>query len=621
MKVELSGKIIDLDSTKKIGEGGEAIVYGNGIIAPDQVLKIYKQPDHVDFKNNPAQQLAVKNRLNTYAKKFAAFPKIKNDHFIGPIELAYLKSKVAGYSMKLVENALTFKQFSSANHQNTNLIDPNKNVDILKKIHQAVMDIHHQNMVIGDFNDLNVLIKDHSPYFIDVDSYQFENFPCRTYTIKFSDPMLFDLRGKILDMVKAHNQFSDWYAFMVMLMQVLLYTGPHGGLHKPKDPKDFAGPNVRPFKRLSVFDPSVAYPKNSRSLDILPDPLLDLLDRVFSKDHRENFSIDYLHSLKFVKCNHCETIHAKAKCPKCDTKSPLAVRQTIEIRGKVKATHVFKTSGAILYAKPEHGALKFLFLENKRLYREDRVKILDMDENKNYQFEILKDKTFICHNNRAICISDSTFKSVDRAEGQWSFSANANDIFWILNGELKRDSEYGEKTIGSVLWNQTMFWAGDQVGFGFYRFGQVPMGFTFKPESVCINDEVEMPQIIGKLIDAQCYFSGDCIWFFYTLSSNGIVTNHCHVFNSKGKTIARAEGQENDGTWLESIHGKCPSGKTIFSPSDNGLIRAKIDGDSIVEEIRFPDTEPFIKSNSKIYSSKHGLYVVDEKEILLIQMQ
>jgi len=70
-------------------------------------------------------------------------------------------------------------------------IDANAVVDILRNLHQIVTGIHQAGVVIGDFNDLNVLVANHrETYLVDADSMQFGQFPCRTFTVRFVDPLL-----------------------------------------------------------------------------------------------------------------------------------------------------------------------------------------------------------------------------------------------------------------------------------------------------------------------------------------------------------------------------------------------------------------------------------------------
>lgn len=87
---------------------------------------------------------------------------------------------------------------------------------------KVIDEIHAAKVVIGDFNDLNVLIAKDEPYFIDADSFQYNGFLCKVYTERFVDPLLCDPQANRPVLAKPHNEDSDWFAFRVMLMQSLL---------------------------------------------------------------------------------------------------------------------------------------------------------------------------------------------------------------------------------------------------------------------------------------------------------------------------------------------------------------------------------------------------------------
>jgi DNA-binding helix-hairpin-helix protein with protein kinase domain len=49
--------------------------------------------------------------------------------------------------------------------------------------------LHENDIIIGDINPFNILIKDDKTvYFVDVDSYQVDNYPCPVGTVHFTAP-------------------------------------------------------------------------------------------------------------------------------------------------------------------------------------------------------------------------------------------------------------------------------------------------------------------------------------------------------------------------------------------------------------------------------------------------
>ena len=146
-------------------------------------------------------------------------------------------------------------------------------LQIFKDLHGTVMGIHGKQVVIGDFNDLNVLVKGTEAYMVDADSFQFGRFPCRVFTARFVDPLLCDPKSHSPMLVKPHNSESDWYAYAVMLMQCLLYVDPYGGVYIPKDRAKKIPHPQRPLKRVTIFNPEVRYPKPAVHYNVLPDDL------------------------------------------------------------------------------------------------------------------------------------------------------------------------------------------------------------------------------------------------------------------------------------------------------------------------------------------------------------
>ena len=121
--------------------------------------------------------------------------------------------------------------------------------------------LHALGVVIGDFNDLNVLVKDEQAYLIDADSFQFGGFLCRVFPERFVDPLSCDPQERRPLLCKPFSTDSDWHAFAVMVMQTLLSVGPYGGVYRPKSTSARVPEYARPLRRITVFHPEVLYPK------------------------------------------------------------------------------------------------------------------------------------------------------------------------------------------------------------------------------------------------------------------------------------------------------------------------------------------------------------------------
>ena len=101
---------------------------------------------------------------------------------------------------------------------------------MLLALHDAIAGLHAAGVVIGDCNDLNVLVDGRRVHLIDVDSYQFGGFACPMFSERFVDPRLCDAQQLVP--VRPHDADSDWFAFAVMVFRSLLGVGPWGGVAK-----------------------------------------------------------------------------------------------------------------------------------------------------------------------------------------------------------------------------------------------------------------------------------------------------------------------------------------------------------------------------------------------------
>jgi DNA-binding helix-hairpin-helix protein with protein kinase domain len=225
MNVYVDGRKVALDPRRAIGKGGEADVYDVG---GGEALKVWKSPQHPDYRGLPAEQDAARRRIEQHQRKLDELPRLLPPRVIAPRRLARDKAgRIAGYTMRLVAPSAPLMRLSDRAGR-----DAAGGADVatavLRDMHATVAAVHRAGVVIGDFNDLNVLIAaGAAAHFIDVDSWQFGGYPCLTFTDRFRDPRLPD--GATPD------RGSDWFAYAAMVLQSLLFVGPWGGVH-PKVP-------------------------------------------------------------------------------------------------------------------------------------------------------------------------------------------------------------------------------------------------------------------------------------------------------------------------------------------------------------------------------------------------
>lgn len=621
----VNGMRVRLDPKDILGKGGEADVYlFNGM-----ALKIYKTPDHPDLAGDAHGQRAATERLETHQRKLAAFPKGLPDSVIAPMDLAKDSTGyILGYNMKLLPTAEVLMSYADRGYRQKG-IGYDIMLTVLSNLYGLLPPIHSRGIVIGDFNDLNVLVEGLNVYMVDTDSYQYtangETFYCTTYTNKFIDPLLCDPRATVPALVKPHNKESDLFAFYIMLMQCLLFVDPYGGIYKPKDLSKKVSHDARRLKRITIFDPEVKYPKPSTHYSVLPDELLGFFDKVFGHDSREEMNPAWLKDMRWTNCVNCGAEHARQKCPICSAAVPGVVKQTVQVRGQVVATREFKTTGQIVYAAYQNGKICYLYHDAATFHREGDLFKVTAGMSPHSRYRIHGKKTIMGANNNMLVLAigkQPEVIAVDKFGNLPMFDANSHSRYWIANGQLlaNKDGSMSNRFIGDVLKNQTLFWVGEDMGFGFYRAGGMTVAFTFDANKGTIKDSVKLPAIKGQLIDSTCCFAKDRAWFFVSAQENGRTINRCYLIKLDGTVVASAEAEAGDGSWLETIRGNCAINNFLLVGTDDGIVRIETSGDrmSVVKE--FPDTEPWVNSKSNLFPGPQGVYVISAQEVTLLKI-
>ncbi len=623
--VHLDGQLLNLTPPQLIGEGGEAEIYD---IGRGRVFKLYKSPTHPDFKNDPIRQRLVADKIRELQTKLKSFPVGLPGQVITPLSLGTNDlNQAIGYSMVFLTDAEMLWQYTQRNFRQTGVLN-HMVVPILRDLHQSVTKVHQVGVVIADFNGLNVLVKDSRAYLIDADSFQWGQYMVRVFSSRYVDPSLcvWSQQEGMPILNRPHNALSDWYAFNVMVMETMLLADPYQGVYRPMDPRNRIPNLMRPLKRITVFHDEVIYPKPAVPYGVLPDDLLDHFFATFNRDQRIPFPISLLDNLRWTVCTNCGTEHARPVCPNCSHVSEAAIKQKVTVRGNVTATRIFHTNGVILYATVQSGILRYLYHDG-HLKREDGTTVSTSPLDSAIRYRIQGPSTLFAKKSGGLATlivsspgSSPIVKTTSLFGNLPVYDANAQHYFFISAGSIYRDGELGPEHVGDVLGNQTLFWVGDKLGFGFYRAEQITVAFIFNPQRRGINDTVEIPPIKGQLIDSTCVFSGERIWFFTSTQTAGQTINHCHVIGATGELIATADAIENDGSWLGTIRGKCAIGDFLLAPTDDGVVRIEVDRNQLAITKSFPDTEPFVDTGSFLFPSNDGLVVVNPHDVLVLKI-
>lgn len=306
--VWIDGARVALAPGALLGQGGEAEVYDLG---DGRVLKWWKPPEHPDYDGLPHEQANAARRLAEGAARLRALPGNLPAAVVAPCGLALAGKRsreVVGYLMPKI-GGTALHAYGEPRWRRENPADGGDVVAALLALHDAIAGLHRAGVVIGDCNDLNVLVDGRRVHLIDVDSYQFGGYACSMFSERFVDPRLCD--PPQLVPVRPHDRDSDWFAFAVMAFRTLLGVGPWGGVAKA------VAAGSRALRRHSVFAADVVYPRAARPIATLPDDVTDVFRAIFDRDQRGVFPRAAIERLHLRRCDGCGEEHARVRCPSC----------------------------------------------------------------------------------------------------------------------------------------------------------------------------------------------------------------------------------------------------------------------------------------------------------------
>lgn len=186
--------------------GGEGSVYITS--KKGYVCKIYKLDKNTNFKQEKIT-LLTKNKINVKGvclPEFIAFN--SNKEFIG-----YFMKKADGVEIKtsIFVPPLLKKKFPDWRRLHLATVA----MGILKTVEA----LHKYNVILGDINPNNILIKDeHNIYFIDTDSFQIEDYPCSVGMIPYTK--IENHGKKYSEYLRSKN--DDIFAIMTLIFQILM---------------------------------------------------------------------------------------------------------------------------------------------------------------------------------------------------------------------------------------------------------------------------------------------------------------------------------------------------------------------------------------------------------------
>ncbi len=584
MDVYLAGKRVKVSDTDLLGEGGEARVYKLGATA----LKLF----HPAI-NPLAQRLRDQKLL-----KLANFPKSLPAAVMSPSGLATDKDgQVIGYQMPLVPGADDFGRLAQRKWR-LGVLSNGGLTSLFQSLHGLVEQLHVARVVIGDFNDGNVLFSSGKPYLIDADSMQFGGYACPVGHERFLDPRLY---GVDLSTAPRFDDGTDWYAFAVLLFQSLLAVHPFGGTHA-KLPTLLR----RAEARHSLMQSDVVVPRLAVPPKVLPDDLLHWFLAVFEKDARQTFPASLL-QLAWTKCG-CGVEHARAVCPECRTLGPLVTRQVLRSNGRCTARTAFETSGRVLHAAMQ-GGLRYLAEENGTLRREDGTVISTQLAGAHRRFGIAGAATWVADGEGHVEKWQGD-RLVERAQtglrGLWPVLAASTSATYRQEQAWLIEQQTGAR-IGQVLEGQTWLWTGERLGLGFYRAGGLTVSFLTRVGKSGLKQLTGITWA-GRILEADAVFDAKHALLTVVCDDGGKDVVHRWLIDEAGTVLAKSSGGARG-------HAALLAGRVVLA-TDAGLVAMKNDSGILIEATQFPDTQTFVSAGDEILPNADGsLFIVGARDI------
>ena len=602
MNLHLGQEVARVTDQDLLGEGGEARVYR----WRDLALKV--------FHPAPKKDAAAARALALKLEKLPHFPAGLPGAVVAPAQLVHdAKGQVVGYAMPRLDGVeeasrLLVRRWREGAVPNGALLA------LFGRLQATLEGLHARGVVVGDLNDGNVLFRGQEPFLIDADSMQYGRWPCAVAHERYLDPRLY---GVDLAAGPAFSAETDWYAAAVMLFHALLYVHPFGGVHA-KLPTALR----RAEARHSVLRPDVAFPRGGVHYRVLPDAALDWFLRVFEKDAREPLP-GHLLGMRWTKCR-CGLEHARATCPDCQALGPASQVQATRHQGRCRARSVFKTSGRLLAAALQ-GGVRYVYEEEGVVRREDGQEVLPRTPPPGTRFALQGPWTWVAEpSGRVLGVHQGAVRARAQTDVRGStplLAASSSACYRVESGWVVE--QVTGARVGQTLSSQSWLWAGERLGFGFYRAGDVRVLFTFEPHRAGLRQvaaaDAARVNLKGRVLDCDVVFDADHALLSVRTERGGAEHGGLYLFDAKGRLVALAEGQ--GGRVFGTARGRALQHGRVLCATDEGLLLLVPEGGALVERSLFADAAPFVAPGDDLLPQPDGsLFVVGQKEVLQLSL-
>jgi H/ACA ribonucleoprotein complex subunit 3 len=625
MQVLIDGKTVKLGNKNVIGSGGEATIFKHGGCA----VKIY-QTLTPERDGKLRDLVNVTNHLP---------PEV-----IAPQQLVFEKSgqHVVGFTMRLLSADYTeARKLATKNFRAQSGIMSREVATLFLNAHRTLTSLHQAGVVVGDFNDLNLMFRDQNEMlFIDVDSFQFGQHPCMVGTEAFLAPELYgvDLSGQ------PHFQPEhDWYSFAVMLFKSLLLVHPYGGVH----------PRLkllthRAQQGVSAFDPDVKYPRIAYRPELLSDDLAQVFDDWFTRGQRGVFPAnaisDYIMALKV--CPSCQATYPqnRSQCPVCAKSVPVVLPSTqmagaqtlIRMGGQAVAWY---SDGSVVAMIAHEAGQAVLYRSDGKQATPQRLELFKALPTATYAF--MGDKLIVSPSpdSEDLMVLDVSGTepngllktTTDQYGGtQPMFGANGRSSYRLAGGYLMRGQfKYGqlvESAVIAVTEGQTWFQVApdrEQV-FGLFRVvDSAPNAATFSVHYRywLLNDEMHVDAALTPLdqnetlIEINAKFSRDSVLVARLTQLNGVERIRLDEIDPSGRLIHSQIRADVEGFTPLNAHAYAPG--VLLRADDSGIIQEWFDTGA---SKTFTQAEPFARRGDAIAAYQKGLLVIQSEGAIYLKV-
>lgn len=613
-------QLITLDPNKVIGSGGEANIIKHGKIA----FKIYHEPSKY-------REQKLLDFLNANFK----WP----ENVMGPLDIVKSQNgkQIIGFIMNIADKCKDAMNLSNTKFRQTQQVNTNNIITFFTDAKLTLDIIHKLNVVVGDFNDLNLLFNSSfKSIFIDVDSFQFDKYPCIVGTDSFIDP---DLYGVDLTKKPSFSRQTDWYSFAVMLFKSLFFVHPYGGTNKT-----YKTLYTRAQNNVWVFDKNVTYPIMGLHPETIDDETLHYFAKIFCKKQRIDLPIASLQNLEnsFIECTSCHTFYHKSriKCPQCQKTT---IQPTVDLSAILTTKQVgkeacemsilFSTKGTILFSKVIDDTVIVISYDNNDTIltiittNSTKTHILWHGFQKHFVYDYFLPSYLVVGKNEEIiifnvilgqlaletktfagCYNDEIMFTCDDT-GVYRLTSNM-----IMRGEFDNNN-YVEREITPAIENQTWIRISQKgLGLGFYRIFSQYKFFVFTRDGN--RYEVQLSNLPGQLIDIDVKFSISTILLLRKTLHNGRTFSHWHIIDNEGKVLETKSEESINSDLLKTIYGKAFAGSNIIHATDAGIVIEKHG----VAQLKSSTVE-FVNEDTSLSLFKQGLLAISSNKIMYIIMK